>query len=282
MEIGMSGKAEGISHVCLNVPDVDAAVHFYCEGLGLALVRRDETGAIVKTPDGVIMEIVPGPGGGDKSGITHVCYNTFDVDAAFERALEFGAVRSRESDPEPYTYKDLRMAFVRTPSGEGIEFWSIMQKTGSFGEPVQGNRHIKQLVHVALTVPDMAACVRFYEGLGVKLKVDWEWGCSMTLPDGRELELFTGGEYAKEAKSYTHFCLLTDDVRRAQERVVEMGGAITHEPYDWSNLEVGFCTGVGGEVVEFFRMYADGRTPDVFEKAPDKLPNLFAEAPRQE
>ena len=83
---------------------------------------------------------------------------------------------SRGSDPEPYTYKDLRMAFVRAPSGEEIEFWSVMRPDGSFGEPVRDHKYIKHFVHVALTVPDMHACVKFYEGLGARLKIDWGVG----------------------------------------------------------------------------------------------------------
>jgi catechol 2,3-dioxygenase-like lactoylglutathione lyase family enzyme len=267
---------DGISHVDIHVPDVDGAVKFYTEGLGLRLIRRDSHNGIVETPDGVILEISPGgTPEGDARGITHVCYNTFDVDAAFRRALDYGARRSRPQDPEPYTYKNLRMAFVRAPSGEEIEFWSIQQGEG-FGEPAPAGQYIKQFVHAALTVPDMQDCVQFYEALGARLKTDWEWGCSITLPDRRELELFTGGEYAENPRGYRHFCLLTPDVDAAAQRVRELGGKITHEPYDWSNLRVCFCQGLAGEVIEFFQFYKDGRQSDVFEHPPLPLPDLFA------
>lgn len=271
------GIIKGIDHVSFLVPDVDEAIRFYCEGLGLTLKRRDSYNGIIITPDNVILELAPqGTNEWDKSGITHVCYNTYDVDAAFERALQYGATISRPQDPKPYTYKDLRMAFVRSPSGEEIEFWSIQRKDGGFGEPVINGRYIKNFVHVALTVPDMHACVRFYEGLGAKLKVDWEWGCSMTLPDGREFELFTGGGPAGEPSAYTHMCLLTDNVEAALDRVISLGGKIVHEPYDWSNLRIAFATGLAGETIEFFYMYEDGREPDVFDAPPDLLPDLFA------
>jgi catechol 2,3-dioxygenase-like lactoylglutathione lyase family enzyme len=269
---------EGISHVDIHVRDVDEAVQFYCEGLGLRLKRRDNHNGIIETPDGVILEISPGgTDGGDTSGITHVCYNTFNVDAAFRRALDYGAVISRPKDPEPYTYKDLRMAFVRAPSGEEIEFWSIAKK-GVFGENAGEGQYIKHVVHAALTVKDMKACVKFYEGLGARLKTDWEWGCSMTLSDGRELELFSGGEYARDPAAYRHLAFFTPDIEAASKRVVELGGSISHEPYDWSNLRVCFCRGIMGEVIEFFQMYNDGRQADVFDRKPDKLPNLFSES----
>lgn len=273
---------QGINHVDIHVPDVDAAIKFYCDGLGLHLKRRDGYNGIVETPDGVILELSPkGTNEYEMSGITHVCYNTWDVDKTFHRALAYGAVRSRESDPEPYTYKDLRIAFVRTPSGEEIEFWSVMNPDGTFGLPMPGSNYIRHFVHVALTVPDMQACVRFYEGLGAKLKVDWEWGCSMTLLDGRELELFTGGQYAQAPKAYRHMCLLVDDVEQALDQVIRLGGSISHEPYDWSNLRIAFARGIAGETIEFFSMYQDGRQPDVFDHSPAPLPDLFSNAPKE-
>ncbi|MDR3173909.1 MAG: VOC family protein [Treponema sp.] len=273
----MTSFIDGLSHVDIHVPDVDAALRFYCEGLGLTLKRRDSHNGIVETPDGVILELSPGgEPEGDQSGITHVCYNTFDVDAAFRRALEYGARISRPQDPEPYTYQNLRMAFVRAPSGEEIEFWSV-RHGGTFGEAGREGRYIKHFVHTALTVPDMHGCVRFYEGLGARLKTDWEWGCSVTLPDNRELELFTGGSYARESRGYRHLCLITADVDTVAKRVQELGGEIAHEPYDWSNLRICFCRGLAGEVIEFFQFYQDGRQSDVFERPPAPLPDLFAD-----
>ncbi|MDO5399632.1 MAG: VOC family protein [Eubacteriales bacterium] len=274
---------QGIDHVDILVPDVDAAVKFYCEGLGLTLKRRDDYNGIVVTPDGVILEISPrGSSRTDASGITHVCYNTYDVDETFARALAWGAVPSRESDPVPYTYRDLRMAFVRAPSGEEIEFWSVMKPDRTFGEVRPGRCWVKNFVHVALTVPDMEGCVRFYEGLGAKRKVDWGWGCSMTLPDGREFELFTGGQPVCKPQCYTHMCLLTGDVDAALERVTALGGRIAHQPYDWSNLRIAFAQGLAGETIEFFSMYRDGRPADVFDAPPQPLPDLFANVPKEE
>lgn len=273
----------GIDHIGMQVADVDAAVRFYCEGLGLELKRRDDYNGIVVTPDGVILEISPGGTGEKKTGgITHVCYNTYDVDKTFARALEYGAVPSRESDPEPTTYKNLRMAFVRAPSGEEIEFWSIMRPNHRFGEEAPQGKYIKNFVHIALTVPDMYRCIHFYEGLGAKLKVDWEWGCSMTLPDGREFEIFTGGDQPVKNQCYTHMGLLTDDVENALEQVKQQGGRVAHEPYDWSNLRIAFAVGREGETVEFFKMYHDGHLPDVFDREPQPLPDLFADAPEEE
>lgn len=249
-------RVSGLCHVRILVPDLDEAIQFYCRGLGLALLHQDENEAVILTPDGILL--VFSAGGSkewDAGGITHVCYNTWDVDAAFARALEFGAVPSRESDPAPYTYKNLRMAFVRVPSGEEIELWGIMRKNGSFGEAMPGNCYVKHFVHVAMTVPDMNASVRFYEGLGAALKVDWEWGCSMRLPDMRELELFTGGRYTPAPRAYASFGFFTQSEQAGPN-----------------------CIGLAGETIEFAgRKDSVGDTQTA--NAPVMLPDLFAEAP---
>jgi catechol 2,3-dioxygenase-like lactoylglutathione lyase family enzyme len=249
-------KTGGLSHVRILVPELEEAIRFYCMGLGLKLAHRGENSAVVLTPDGIVLFFYAGgTRDRDTSGITHVCLNTWNVDEAFASALSFGAKISRESDPKPYTYKNLRMAFVRAPSGEEIEFWGIMRKDGSFGESMPGNCYVKHFVHVALTVPDMPASVRFYEGLGAVLKVDWDWGCSMRLPDMRELELFTGGQYAIDPKAYTSFGFITQTNKAGQN-----------------------CLGLAGETIEFVRMN-DCIGDMQLTKSPEKLPDLFAEAP---
>jgi catechol 2,3-dioxygenase-like lactoylglutathione lyase family enzyme len=254
-------RVNGLSHVRILVPDIDEAIRFYCQGLGLTLKHRDEKEAVIATPDNILL-IFRGGGTreGDTSGITHVCYNTFDVDAAFARALEFGAVPSRKSDPVPYTYKNLRMAFVRTKTGEEIEFWGIMRKNGCFGEPMPGNCYVKHFVHVALTVPDMQASIRFYEGIGARLKVDWEWGCSLRLPDMREMELFTGGVSASDPKAYTSF------------------GFLAHTQKEQTALN---CLGPAGETIEFAHLEKDCASDVYLTRIPDRLPDLFLEAPEE-
>ncbi len=250
-------KVDGLSHVRILVPDMDEAIRFYCRGLGLTLTHRDGKEAVIVTPDGILLFFHEGGTREvDLCGITHVCYNTWDVDAAFTRALEFGAVPSRESDPAPYTYKNLRMAFVRAPSGEEIEFWGIMRKNGSFGEPMIGSCYVKHFVHVALTVPDMKASVRFYEGLGAVLKLDWEWGCSMRLNDLRELELFTGGQYAENPKAYSSFGFMTHGEKEQEAKRL----------------------GLSGETIEFVRLN-DFIGDMQLTNAPVTLPDLFSEAP---
>ena len=251
-------RVDGLSHVRLSVPDVKAAARFYCQGMGLELVCQDESEAVIATPDNILLFVHGGgTNAGDTGGITHVCYNTWDVDEAFARALAFGAVPSRESDPEPYTYKNLRMAFVRTASGEEIEFWGIMRPNGRFGEPMPGSCYVKHFVHVALTVPDMKESIRFYEGLGAVLKVDWEWGCSLRLPDMREMELFTGGHCIMDPRAYTSFGFFTQGEKGPADKGL----------------------GPAGETIELVQLEQCSANDLYFTKAPKRLPDLFLQAP---
>jgi hypothetical protein len=131
-----------------------------------------------------------------------------------------------------------------------------MRPDGSFGESMPGNCFIKHFVHVAVTVPDMPASVRFYESLGAKLKVDWEWGCSMRLNDLRELELFTGGQYAENPKAYCSFGILTHGEKEQEAKRL----------------------GLSGETIEFVRLN-DCIGDMQLSNAPVTLPDLFSEAP---
>ena len=121
------GYINGIDHVDLRVPDVDAAVRFYCEGLGLALKRRDDYNGIAVTPDGVILELSPeGSDQGDSSGITHVCYNTWDVEMCIRDRYTPQVAKLQKKDgklrvtvgyiPTPALTGDYSMSSSTTPT----------------------------------------------------------------------------------------------------------------------------------------------------------------------
>jgi catechol 2,3-dioxygenase-like lactoylglutathione lyase family enzyme len=245
---------KGLAHVAIKVDNLDTAVRFYCEGLGMVLQHKAPDAALVAAPDGVLLELFAGGQRADnKSGFTHFCLDTYDADATFARALQYGATASRG---EPYTYSNLRIAFVTAPTGEEVEFWYV-QQGDVLREPIVDGKYVKSAVHAALTVPDMDAVIRFYEGLGVKMKVNWEWGCSMTMGDKHELELFTKGEYSENSNGIVHVCFYTDDVDATLARAVELGGTITDQPKDWSNIRFAFFKGLAGERVELFYIYPD-------------------------
>jgi glyoxylase I family protein len=76
-------KTKALDHVGLRVSDMDKSLAFYCDGLGLKLLRRRERGPGVATAvlavGGQEMNLFssPGfaasPGGGDPPGLDHFC-----------------------------------------------------------------------------------------------------------------------------------------------------------------------------------------------------------------
>lgn len=246
----------GIDHIDIRVPDVDAAIEFYLGGLGFELKRRDSHNGMISTPDGVFLEISPnGSDGWDENGITRVAYGAQNVSAAFHNAVKFGAspLRAPETDADS--------ASVRAPSGEEISF--IFRPNA----PAQAQGNIHSLLQVGMTVPDVPASMEFYRKLGAAVTAER----SLLLPDDRKLVLNQGTGMAGEPKAYSHISLLTDHVDRDLARIVELGGRVLHEPYDWSNLRIAFASGLGGEVIEFFYFYQDGREPDIFLAPPIPL-----------
>jgi lactoylglutathione lyase len=130
-------------HAMVRVGDLDAAVRFFCDGLGLREVRRGEnpqgryTLVFLASPDDIARASHDGSerlpagvpmveltynwdereyGGGRNFG--HLAYRVDDVYAACERFEKLGVTINRPP-------RDGRMAFVRSPDGISIE---LLQK----------------------------------------------------------------------------------------------------------------------------------------------------------
>lgn len=118
-------------HTMVRVLDLDAALRFFCEGLGLREIRRrdSEQGRFTL----VFLGMDPGTdspqlelthnwdqteayGGGRNFG--HVAYEVDDIYAACRRMIDLGYVISRPP-------RDGRMAFVRSPDQISVE---LLQK----------------------------------------------------------------------------------------------------------------------------------------------------------
>ena len=135
-------------HTMVRVSDVDASLRFYCDALGLEVVRRKDV------PAGrfsLIFLAAPGQPeaqielthnwdpeaytGGRNFG--HVAYAVDDIYAACRRLQEHGVVINRPP-------RDGAMAFVRSPDGISVELlqagaalppqepWASMPNTGAW------------------------------------------------------------------------------------------------------------------------------------------------------
>jgi lactoylglutathione lyase len=145
-------------HTMVRVKDLDAALDFYCDKLGLKEVRRVErpqgrfTLVFLAAPgdltsgEGALTDLRPcveltynwdpeDYGGGRNFG--HLAYRVEDIYAACSRLMEGGVVINRPP-------RDGYMAFVRSPDGISIELlqkgaalppaepWASMPNTGDW------------------------------------------------------------------------------------------------------------------------------------------------------
>ncbi len=137
-------------HTMIRVLDLDAALRFFCQGLGLCEVRRrdDEKGRYTlvflgERPDGDSPQVEltfnwdqkePYTGG---RNVGHLAYEVDDIYGACQRLVDLGYVISRPP-------RDGRMAFVRSPDLVSVELlqrgraleprepWSSMPNTGQW------------------------------------------------------------------------------------------------------------------------------------------------------
>lgn len=142
-------------HTMVRVTDLDAALHFYCDLLGLTEVRRMEHEAGRFT-----LVFLAAPADADRSAADHspeleltwnwdpetydggrnfghLAYKVADIHAACRRLMDGGVIINRPP-------RDGRMAFIRSPDGISIELlqegapltpvepWLSMPNTGSW------------------------------------------------------------------------------------------------------------------------------------------------------
>ena len=139
-------------HTMVRVADLDAALDFYCDKLGLKEMSRREheagrfTLVFLAAPQDAALDNPPmveltynwdpeAYGGGRNFG--HLAYEVDDIYAACQRLMDGGVVINRPP-------RDGRMAFVRSPDGISIELlqsgqalapaepWALMPNTGAW------------------------------------------------------------------------------------------------------------------------------------------------------
>ncbi len=120
-----------ILHTMLRVVDLDASIAFYCEGLGMKVLRRTDypsgefTLAFVgygEEKDNAVIELTHNWGTkayaiGDAFG--HVAIGTEDISGTVERLRGLGVKVTRE--PGPMKHGTTVIAFVEDPNGYKIE-----------------------------------------------------------------------------------------------------------------------------------------------------------------
>lgn len=129
-------KGMGFHHVALKANDFEESFKFYTEGLGMKFYTSWGEGngkiAMLDLGDGGILELFAG---GEKiestnNGYIHFAVKVDDVDAAFNRAIEYGATVMSEPKVVPLDSAPVKLTlncgFVYGPSGEQIEFFKVV------------------------------------------------------------------------------------------------------------------------------------------------------------
>ena len=124
------GEPTKFTYTGIEVRDMDRAIKFYTEGLGMELLDRHEIPATKGEVAGLkskgseqILELNWYPRRRYRSGseLDHLAFDVegSDVDLEIERLLALGATRARETEVRPKYV----VGFVRDPDGAWIELY---------------------------------------------------------------------------------------------------------------------------------------------------------------
>lgn len=126
---------KGVHHIALNASDFDKTIAFYTEGLGLKLFRAwsnpEKRIAMVQLEEGPCLEIFSNAAprtmvDTEAGNYIHLALLVEDVQAAFDRALAFGAevkIAPKKVTLPSEPPMNVELCFVKGPDGEEIEFF---------------------------------------------------------------------------------------------------------------------------------------------------------------
>jgi catechol 2,3-dioxygenase-like lactoylglutathione lyase family enzyme len=137
-------KGLGYAHMAIAAKDFDKSLAFY-KALGLTVYTQWGTGdtriALLDMGDGTLVELFAKPalntekvaGLEDGNPFLHFAFSAQNVDEAYRIALEAGATSVKAPCEVPLDSHPLRLtlrvAFVKGPSGEELEFFKTVVKT---------------------------------------------------------------------------------------------------------------------------------------------------------
>ncbi len=136
-------KGLGYAHIAIAARDFDQSLAFY-RALGLKMyttwgektAASDSRIALLDMGDGSLVELFAKPdlaGDGAGSPYLHFAFSVQNVDEAYRIALEAGATPCKPPVEMPLDSNPLRMtlrvAFVKGPSGEELEFFKMVVRT---------------------------------------------------------------------------------------------------------------------------------------------------------
>ena len=190
----------GVSHIGLNVADLEAARAFYELMLGFdeAYGTNNPDGSVkftdFKVNDHQYVQIFPGLASPTADRLNHICFETTDAEQL--RAY----LASKRVEGVPAKVGEMgggNLGFeVRDPDGHLVEF--VEYRPGGWemqdaGKHLGARRISERIIHVGVTVKDREAADRFYKDI-LGFKLQWHGGMketetdwvAMRVPDGHD------------------------------------------------------------------------------------------------
>jgi catechol 2,3-dioxygenase-like lactoylglutathione lyase family enzyme len=227
----------GVAHIAFQVGDLAKARAFYGELLGYdeAFQVSEPAGSpaltCFKVNERQYIEIIPGLPAGMDERLSHIAFETNDLEALRAYLLSKGV----KAPGKVNQGADGNLNFAVTdPDGHRVEF--VGYRDGSLsrrakGRYVSGRRISDRILHVGLTVADQASADKFYKDI-LGFSEIWRGGrddasinwINMRVPDGTdylEYMLFTGKPTREQLGSMHHVALLVPDIQKALETARE-------------------------------------------------------------
>jgi lactoylglutathione lyase len=230
----------GVSHIGLNVADLDAARAFYTGMLGFeeAFSMNNPDGSLeltnFKVNDHQFVQIFPDLKSPTQDRLNHICFETTDAEQ-LRAYLASKRVSDVPAKLEPG--KNGALAFkVHDPDGHLVEFVQYLPGslyTNDFGKHLGSRRISERIIHVGVTVKDRDAADHFYKDiLGFKLQwhggmkdTDTDW-VAMRVPDGTdwlEYMLNVHDPSPRTLGVMHHFSLGTPSVKDSYAEILKRG-----------------------------------------------------------
>ncbi len=218
----------GLAHVGFFVSDVSKADEFYGHALGFAHFSLDKpTGGLMlnyyKVNDHQYIEIFPGLKGDDQDRLSHVAFETTDI----QKLRDYLAAKGVKVPGSLKPGLDKNLSFmVDDPEGRRIEFVQYMPgslHSARFGQLMPETRVSQHMIHSGFVVHDRAAEDRFYKDI-LGFRVMWYGGMhdsevswvDMRVPDGSDwLEYMLGvnNPSPKTRGVMNHIALGVEDIQ---------------------------------------------------------------------
>jgi len=231
----------GVSHIAFRVSDLARARAFYAGLLGYeeaaAPAATGPERVRFEVSDRQFIEIVAGLAADRDDRLDHVAFETADV-AALRAYLEGKGVKSAE----PRAEGGDRILRVSDPDGHAVEF--VQHVPGARGAaPASASsaaplsrRVSARILHVGLTVADVAAADRFYKDTlgfseiwrGGRTDAATDW-INMKVPDGTdylEYMLVSGPVDRERLGTLHHVALVVPDIQAALETLRARPGGL--------------------------------------------------------